>query len=222
MLNSDMRKYLAVHSYEREFTRVPGYREGLLDAVRQGRPVIKFVRDPYARAYSSYLGICRKAAATGRYWGGIVRKQILNDLAGDINVPEYTFSFRQYLEWLARQDVSSLNPHVRPQYVPRDDCFEIRLCRIESLADHFAALEKEFKLPHCIADYSDLLEGTHFHKKSAAIDLDASRALLDLGVPLQRSAEFLHVKFSKETARGTVYEELVRTCFPEDVELYDY
>src|SRR3990167_7963600 len=41
------------------FQKRPNYMRDLINAVRRGTPVIKFVRDPYARAYSIYLECCR-------------------------------------------------------------------------------------------------------------------------------------------------------------------
>jgi len=220
-LRDDMRHNVRVHSYERAYKSRPGYLDEVCRAAAEGRPVIKFARDPYARAYSGYLGVCgRDTRGIQEHWGTPIREQIIRDLTGGTPAPEYTFSFRQYLRWLCTQDMASLNGHVRAQYVARDDFFNIQVLRIESLSDHLVALEKKFRLPRSISDNTDLLDSGHHHTKSASFDLRASRAFLDLGIPLKRRPEFPYVKFNKAVADGTEFDELMQRCFSQDIELY--
>jgi hypothetical protein len=212
-----------IHQYEGNvFKRRPGYLDDVHSALSRNIPVVKFVRDPYARAYSSYLSVCHaQAIGTDRHWVVAARQRIFHDLVGDESALEYAFSFRQFLEWLAEQRAHTVNPHIRLQYAPRDQYLNIRFCKVESLTDNFRALEQEFGLPHLAADHPEILESAHFHKKKE-FDRQTARALLDLGVPVQRSEDFPYVKFNRELAEGTEYTGLIRKCFQLDLELYDY
>jgi hypothetical protein len=141
---------------------------------------------------------------------------------GDLSAQDYTFSFRQYLQWLVARRMNTMSAHIRPQHVARDDFFNMRLCRIESLEQNLIALEKEFNLPHSIADHRDILTSRHYHKKTNSFSADASCALLDLCIPPKRSSDFPHVRFTKAVAEGTVFDDLIHQCFGRDIELYGY
>jgi hypothetical protein len=212
-----------VHAFEKTFKSRLNYRDELFEELKAGtKPAIKFVRDPYARAYSSYLEISSKGVLHESYWGKKVRTQIISDLAGGAPSVEYTFSFLQYLKWLLVQDVKTQNNHIRPQHLARDNHISMRLVRIESLEENMKQLEQEFSLPHSVASRSDVLQSSHFHKKSQTIDKDTARGLLEFGVPVRRSPDFPHIKFDTELAKGTIYEGLVKKCFPQDIKLYGY
>jgi len=212
-----------VHQYEGSiFKKRPGYLDDIYDALKRGTSVVKFVRDPFARAYSSYLSVCgAQSVENGRKWAVTARRKILKDMVGRRTVVEYAFSFRQYLLWLAGQSAHAPNPHIRQQHLPRDDYFGIRFCKIESLTENFRALEQEYGLPHSVTDRPELLESSHFHKKSN-FPPAVVRALLDLSVPPRRSPEFPYVNFNRDIAKGTEYENLIVKCFRPDLTLYDY
>jgi hypothetical protein len=223
MLNEDMLKGVRVHFFERTYKSQPGYLENLCAELKLGRkPVIKFVRDPYARAYSSYLEICSDSVLNPNYWGFRTRQQIISDLAGSAHSIDYTFSFCDYLHWLGRQDMQALNAHIRPQHLARDKFMTIRLVRIEALSDNLARLESEFSLQHSIDKNRTILDSPHFHKKSSTFDKSSAQRLLELGVPIRKPPDFPYVKFDAELARGTKYEDLVGKCFRQDIKLYGY
>jgi hypothetical protein len=215
-----------IHDYEfAEFKRRPGYQEDLYRALKDEKPVVKFVRDPYARSYSSYLDLVGRGGKSNKmenHWGTEVRRQIIQGLVGDLSAQDYTFSFRQYLRWLVAQRMNTMNVHIRPQHVARDDFFNMRLCRIESLEQNLIALEREFNLPHSIADHREILTSRHYHTKAKSFNLNASRALLDLCIPPQRSSDFPHVKFTRAVAEGTEFDDLIHQCFGRDIEVYGY
>ena len=90
-----------VHDYENQvFKARTGYRDGLKQALRDGRPVVKFVRDPAARAYSGYLELCNPRVVRSAFWQGL-RRQVLAHLAPAhaVNL-DYTFSFHDFVGWL--------------------------------------------------------------------------------------------------------------------------
>jgi hypothetical protein len=230
LLTPDLRKQGAgIHAFEhRVFKKQPSYIQDLVRAAQSGKPILKFVRDPYARAYSSYLETCEPMCLKNRsYWGADVRKQIVDDLTkgssnADESAMEYAYTFRQYLDWLAQQNPRKLNNHIRPQHLPRDTFFDLRICKVERLADEFASLEREFNLPFRAADNPDVFESRHFHKKTDGMPFEAAQGLLDLAIPPLRTGKFPFVKFDKKMAEGTSFEKLVKRCFANDIRLYGY
>jgi len=223
LLDEAQKYHSWVHRYEGDvFKNRPTYIEDMYEAVKNGKPIVKFVRDPYTRAYSSYLSVCSaQSIGSDGHWTISSRQQIAGDLAGSASATEYAFSFRQFLQWLAAQRGNKVNPHIRMQHAPRDEYLSYRYYKIEKLADNFRILEQEFNLPHSVSDHADILESGHFHKK-AEFDLQTARALLDLAVPVQRSNDFPYVSFDREIARGTDYDRLIRECFYRDLKRYDY
>ena len=212
-----------VHKYEVSvFKARPGYAQDVTNALKAGIPVVKFVRDPFTRAYSSYLSVCSRASlGEVRQWSASTRRKILKHFVGRGDATEYGFSFRQFLQWIISQDMQTLNPHVRQQHEPRDEYLDIRYYKIESLAETFRALEQRYKLPQASADYPEIFESRHFHKK-ASFAPAAARALLDFAVPIKRGPEFPFIHFDQRLARGTDFEDLMIQCFREDLVRYKY
>jgi hypothetical protein len=222
LLTDEMLQGIRVHRFEKSYKSRSGYLEDLCAELVAGtKPVIKFVRDPYARAYSSYLGICSEASTKPEFWG-YARKQIIFDLTGSSRLMEYTFSFFQYLHWLEKQDRYSLNSHIAPQFLPRDEFMTIRPVKIEALAENLKGLEHEFHLRYSVSDNPAILESDHFRTKSSALNDAAALSLLELGVPIRKSPDFPFVKFDSQLGKGTKYEQLVLNCFRQDVVLYGY
>lgn len=211
-----------VHEYENQvFKAQPGYVESVLQALQSGVPAVKFTRDPFARAYSGYLEICRTAVVTVKgHWARPVRRRILRALLGtDVEI-EYAFSFRQYVEWLCHQDVAGLNSHLSPQYLPRDDYFDVRVAQVESLREALAELEREAGCKQSLPD--ELLVSGHHHTKSSTLSRHQQLAMLELAVPLRRPESFHLPGFDRELARGTEYETKLARMFGEDIGRYGY
>jgi len=94
----------SVHRYENEVFKQDrqDYNARVLQALDRGVPAVKFVRDPYARAYSIFLAFSESLALRQeKSWSYKYRRKIIADLTGADVSPEFTFSFRQYLKWLA-------------------------------------------------------------------------------------------------------------------------
>ena len=213
-----------VHWYEiKVFKARPHYTHDLLNAVKQGAPVVKFVRDPFARAYSSYLTVCDPLSlGEAKHWTIDTRREIIKHLIGEgAGAEEYGFSFRQYLQWLVATDRKKINPHLRQQHQERDEYLDIRYYKIERMAENLSALEQQYRLPHLAKDHPELFDSFHFHKKTE-LKPAAARALLDLAVPVKRGPHFPHVNFDQEVARGTDFENIVIQCFREDLVRYKY
>ena len=220
MLTPQMTQGIGVHKVEWEYKTRRGYVKEMLRAIESGRPVIKFVRDPYARSYSSYLGMCSKGSVLPTFWGG-TRKQIVTYLAGPEAPIDHSFSFTQFLEWLQATGSAPVNLHISPQHMERDNLMRVRVVKIEQLKQAFLSVEREFSLSRTISDSEDLFDSGH-HNIKTQIARDEALRFLDLPVPIGKPDGFKLVQFGKELAKHTKFDALVHASFSVDIAKYHY
>ena len=101
---------------------------------------IKFVRNPYDRAVSSYLHFLRKAN---------LNHSIAKELLGVDKIPRrFRFSFRQFLGLLKDVDIKSCNIHWRSQVHPleRSGLIKTKIIRLKESIAEIPKIEEVFNL----------------------------------------------------------------------------
>ncbi|MGB0748027.1 MAG: hypothetical protein ACPGO3_04730 [Magnetospiraceae bacterium] len=217
-----------VHNYENEvFKRQEGYLDRLIDAMADGVPSIKLVRDPGSRAFSGYLELTRHQLAVKKtaHWGFAARHKILKHIFGDHYHFDYPFSFVQYVDWLVQADPKEVNSHLAPQYTEAESFIPggARLMRLENYDGEIAALEQELGLAAPKDEGEKLTDSGHHHEKHQldGFNLDA---FLNMGVPLQRGPRFLLPVVTTETLKacqGGVFDK-VSQAYEIDYKTYGY
>lgn len=152
---------LGIHAYQfGTHCRSPEYLRHCRRALEGGLPVIKFVRDPAARAFSGFLATRRGVVlARPEFWGARVSRQVLA-WKGDTRV-DGAYSFADFIEWMAHTHRLRQNPHVRAQHMSFESGRRIENVPIEALADQLAGLEQRFGLPGLSAQTGLLASGHH-------------------------------------------------------------
>jgi hypothetical protein len=212
-----------VHDYENAVLKMrPGYRDGCYAAIKAGRPVIKFVRDPAARAYSSYLELCNPRVKNSPLWHDL-RRQVLDAIVPGHAVDlDYTFSFHDFVDWLEHADLERIDGHVRGQYVPAEDHLLVEALPIERLETHFAALARRFDLKPVEGEMVRIYASGHHHKKTTDLTGAALEQALQLGVPLQRPRHFALPHVSTARLAGTDLGGRLTRIFARDYEAYPF
>jgi len=216
---------LEIHNYEnRVFKARAGYRSELVDQIQSGKPIVSFIRCPYARVFSSYMQL-NTPQQMRLYNTGIVsptmklREQVQHFLYGDTVGIEHPISFLDYLHWLDKQDLSNLDPHHTPQYTPLYDHFPARHYKLENFDTAISQIEEEFSLDDSMSMRASFSSGHHLDK----VEMSAPEALafLERGVPSQVSAKFKLPKVSRRLLEGTKFDTVIKSLFAQDLALYD-
>lgn len=132
-----------IHKYRRDiYQKSAGYLRECKEFQAGDYYLVKVVRDPYARAVSSFLAAYRFKYADER----------ISQFLGDEFDVERRFSFRQFVGFLKSEDLHSCNPHYRLQATSRElapinRLKPDRVIQIESgLEKNLAEIESEFGL----------------------------------------------------------------------------
>jgi hypothetical protein len=169
VLDAALALHAFVHVYrEQVFMKREGYfLEGLELMLAGEVPVIKLVRDPYARAVSSFAQVLKLHDHPKIDWPRKLRRRILDRL-GEA-APESALSFHQFLRGVEAIGVASakLNRHVGQQYYKGEEHIRSRAVRLENFTPEIAALEKEFGLKPALLE--DLTASEHHRRKVAAV-----------------------------------------------------
>jgi hypothetical protein len=175
-----------VHDYENEvFKAGPAYLADLTAAIRAGKPVIKFVRNPYTRAYSGYLETCRPLVLeAGDHWSVHTRSEVTAHLFGKEADRTQAYSFNQFAAWMGDQPAGMLDFHLAPQYLDVEARFDVQAIRLEDHANAFLFAETQLGLPST-QDEAQVHESGHHHAKEHVSDAEAAAAL-DTPLPLDR------------------------------------
>jgi len=176
---------LGIHKYQfKIFCRSPGYLNECERRMRAGFPIIKFVRDPAARAFSGFLSARRHAVLhKPQFWGAKVNRQIIAQLSVAQGDPAFAYSFADFVEWLAVTSPDRQNNHVRAQFIEFESRQRIEVIPIEGLSHELAGLEERFGLSR-LAAKEGLLESGHHRLKSGDIVDAELESLLRRPVPL--------------------------------------
>jgi hypothetical protein len=216
---------ISVHQYENQiFKARAGYMPDLALAVHEGKPLINFLRCPYQRIFSSYMEINNRFFVELKERGKsspamLIREEILHDCYGDKVPLEHPVALGDYLQWLARQDITKVEKHHRPQSGPLYSLPGIRHFRLEDSATVFAELEQEYALKPSVSQGAAFGSGHHHLKQ----DFDPKTAikLLHRGIPLVRKKSAPLPRVDREILQQFDEAGLIAKIFRDDIALYD-
>ena len=189
-----------IHDWEFEVWKAdPTYAPALVDRIVAGTPVFKLVRDPFARAVSQYL-LMLTLADDSEHFTVPIRRRIREHVHGTADT-DATFSFLEYLDWLATQDVGGLNDHLTPQHTALEDALAARgtpveLIRLEHFDDDMRAVEARCSLP--AVDLARAASSTHHTARADHTDAHPEAVVrlrppapLPEGYPIPRTELFM-------------------------------
>lgn len=214
-----------VHDYENSvFKREEKYVDLLKHAISKKTPIVKFVRDPYARTFSGYLELCKLQNFNKKnHWANDVRRSVMKGIAGFEADPEYGFSFFQYLKWLSEQDQSYLNSHIQNQYMDYEAKLKIRYFKMENFNYGINDLEAEYNLPltpkWVLNKFSH--SGHHFKKKNDFTKEQVLK-LADMAIPVRKLGSFRPYIINKELIEDTKIGNIINSICPKDIKYYGY
>lgn len=222
LLNEALAHHPWVHNYENEvFKARRGYMKECVGAIQSGKPVIKFVRNPYARAYSGYLETCGAHVLKPEpHWSKNVRVRVLRGLTGSDRLPELAYSFNQFARWLSMQPLFALDPHLSPQYQDVEDGFDVRVVQVEEGREAFVRLEQEFGLAGQ-SENDRIFQSGHHHAKTA-VPHETAVAAFDLAIPVQRRRDFQVFDAGPGAIARSEAGSHVRRLFARDFQRYGY
>ena len=211
-----------VHVYENEvFKARKGYLADCANAILSGKPVIKFVRNPYLRAVSGFLETCNaRVLREPKHWSTKTRSCILNDLFRTQFELEYAYSFNQFTRWLAAQPPEQLDLHLAPQFRPFEAQLNVEAVRLEDSANAFCEVEQHLGLPSTLGNEQIHASGHHHRKRGVAAGKAA--LLMDAGIPVQRMKTFRLFDFPEQAIAEAPAGEAIRSVFAQDFSEYGY
>ncbi len=216
---------LNIHHFQNQWVRDHrGHRRRTQrQMVRGTKPVLNFMRDPWQRAYSSYLhsyspGMLRLQRRGIENNAIRLRRQILEGLYGPETPLATEYSFTDYLRWLELQDPRTLNPHHSTQHSELYELAPVRHYRLEDFGPATRALEQEFGLEDSSRS-RDLFSSGH-HKPKADLPADQAREALDRGLPLDRKPGYPLPQVTEALLDGTEAGALVARIFARDIAIY--
>ena len=212
---------LGIHEYQfKVHCRAPGYLRNCTRLVGKGLPLIKFVRDPAARAFSGFLDTRRHAALhKQRFWGAKVNRQIVAQLSPAGEDPGLPYSFADFVEWLAVTSPEQQNNHVRAQYVEFESRQRIQVVPIEGLSRELARIEEQFGLAS-LAAKPGLLDSGHHRIKSGDLTGAQLEAALRSPVRVGHFEQCTPPAVDSKKLAGTVLGARLREVFATDYGAY--
>ena len=173
---------LGIHGYQFDVhCRGALYRFHCRRALAGALPVIRFVRDPAARAYSAFLAT-RRAVVREQpgFWGAKVSRQVLafKGLAD----PSAGYSFADFVDWLGATPTQAQDPHVRQQWMGFEPGRRIECVPIEDLAARLGELEQRFGLPP-VSARPEIFRSGHHRPPPLRVEPPLLASLLEDPVP---------------------------------------
>lgn len=212
-----------IHDYEGQvFKNRNGYRQDLAAALRNGKhKVVKVVRDPMARAPSSFLVLAERGAVhpKRRHWTQAHWALVDDWLAQNGKPTEPGLAFLDHLamvkEFEARE-AQSINQHLAPQFVAGEADYVTRVVPIEGFAEWTAEVAGTDGIKPI--DMTTLADSKHHHqvteKRTAAFVEQAET------IPIARGA-FANGRFpSAKVFINARSEPVIRDVYRLDFEAY--
>jgi len=211
-----------IHEYENEvFKSRADYKRDCLAAIKSGKPIIKFTRNPYARAYSGYLETCNKRVLHHPdHWSTKTRASILETLTGSSTELEHAYSFVQFSQWMADQPAHALDMHIAPQMTQIEQELNVDVVQLESLENGLPDMEARLGLPSSLG-IEAVHTSSHHHKKTTANPVLGSR-ILEVGLPVTRRPEFNLFDIKSNMIAASAAGPALRAIFGSDFEAYGY
>lgn len=211
-----------IHNFESEvFKSQDGYLEECVEALNSGKPVLKFVRNPYERLYSGYLETCRRHVLTDEdHWSTQTRQEILTFLIGENAEIQYAYSFEQFVAWLQTKSERSLDVHLLPQRQAYEKLVNLRVVKLDGTDSGFREIEQEFRLKDTSGKPNVYVSGHHHTKQTRSLKEQIN--VLSVGVPIQRDKNFLPYDISADAiARSSVGKKILN-MYSQDFSAYGY
>ena len=211
-----------IHNYENEvFKADDDYLDRCANAINEGKPVIKFVRDPYARLYSGFLETCRRRVLTdAEHWSALARKAVLTDLLGKDSALEYAYSFIQFVKWIDRSKSENFDPHIAQQFQSYERKVDIELVKLDGSNSVFQELEKRYGLKDTYGRPAIYKSGHHHVKQQRSIEEQVRS--LNLGMPVLRDIKFDIYDVTPQAIAITDAGKIIRKIFQADFGAYGY
>ena len=211
-----------VHQNEQNvFLKKEGYLAGL-EAALQKKPVYKLVREPGARAYSSYLALLVREALEPRDHRTMIRNKIAQSERLDLNT-DPRIPLAAYLSWLANSDHQRLDGHEARQFNLYEDTLltgRPEAIQLEKVADGFRAVEKKHGLPLSSEDtLADLGASSHYAAKVE--DPEGVAAIMHEGVAVPRPNKVPQITTTEIAQFQMPYQNLIK-AYGEDYRRYGY
>lgn len=214
----------SIHKYENQiFKSRPNYTPELITKLRTGSPIVCFVRCPFERTFSSYMHLNNPIFLTNPKWPspeGQARREVIEAAYGQGRPITHPISFWDFLEWLKNRDLEAVDIHLRPQYGPLFDSFQIAFYRLEELSLVIPHLENYYSMRSSRDVLDEILASSHhmdkgFASKSETLDL------LSEGVELRTKGPRFVPRVSREMLEGTRFGEVITQIYGLDIELFD-
>jgi hypothetical protein len=151
--------------------------------------------------------------------GPNVRYNVLRWVYGSHVPVEYPFSFLEYLLWLQGQEIATLDPHHTPQWTPLYDIPGVTHFRLEEFAETASRLERKFGMESSHHEKGLFSSGHHLRK--GQIPEAAILELLDHGIPLSTSENFIVPEVDRQVLQDTAFGRIIEGIFRKDIEIYD-
>jgi hypothetical protein len=205
-----------VHRFENQvFKRTPGYRMDLIaELCLSQKRLIKFTRNPFQRAVSSFLMLSGPQLGNLAFFGHTEWKKIRAYKYGAAE-DKRGASFVDFLCYLrdAAAAKRKINGHFAQQYRPDESAFKVEYYRLEGMPATFRTLEAQLGLA---AAPEELLSSHHHRRYVAGVPEDVSAVEIDEDTFAETPPPNYRAFYSPRTI------ELVRDVFTDDFERYDY
>jgi hypothetical protein len=207
---------LGIHAYQfKVHCAEPGYLRRA-HAAMQHLPVIKFVRDPAARAFSAFLAIRREAVLRKPgFWGARVNAELTRFLDPARVAPEIAYGFGDFLDWLEATPPAAQNNHVRAQRLAWEGRVARRLLPVEELTPRLLVLESAFGL-QTLASTPGLLDSGHHRSKGDTPEAQALERWLLAPAPVGAFERGAPPAVDSRVLAGTELGERLRVVFAAD------
>lgn len=206
-----------VHEYEHQVFKAQADYPHLLErlVLQEPRALIKFTRNPYRRAVSSFLLLFERSSVENpdhrihRRWAEM--RQTIHQR----NAPDLPISFRQFLHYLDRRGVGlqGNDPHFAQQIHPSEAVLPVEHFDLQDMAGHLRRLEARFGLAACPLE---LLSSGHHQ----AYGGQSAGSWADLA--LTETSLFDHQPPDFRSFYDPDAAELVRRIYHADFDRYGY
>ena len=216
---------LEIHNYENNvFKARAGYKEDLVDQIMAGKPLVKFLRCPYERLFSSFMHLNNTRFLLlqdeGQTTPGmLLRQDILEFIYGKPTDIDQPISFPGYLAWLQAQEPATLDPHHAPQVSPLDEAVPASYYRLEDFDHACRLLEKKFSLRSSSAARRHFTSVHHHQKRRTSM----AAALRFLSNPpmLSQFSKARIPRITRSLLRETAFDPQIRQLLAGDIALYN-
>ena len=223
LLDEARRYHPFAHRYEQDvLLRTPEYFEGLQEAVAT-RPVLKLVREPGTRAFSSYLALHTTAVVAEENDHRQTLRRRIAQHAQLVDEPDGKISFGAFLSWVAAENHRRLDGHEARQVNQYEDRLPLGLpepVKLEDAANALPAIEDRFGLVRSSA--SQLEEfGASPHYVPKRGNSSMVEMIVKEGLELPRPKDIPSITTQMLADYPRAHEHLL-TAYGEDFRRYGY